>query len=202
MVIEADSDRFVREVINRNEYSFLFKDLVVIDVGCNIGTFSFWLYALAKEIYAIDMVPEIIDNLNRTIATNKIARIKTYCTAITGNELPRRYWKDPVLAAGSSQIRRDGEFETQSMTLRNFMDMNRIQYADILKIDVEGLEREILSDPNFPKDRVYTILGELHHDTNKVVEATDRRIEVKDVVEEMGYRYTEPMKDHFLARKI
>ena len=112
MIINIDSDRFVKEVIEGDEYSFLFKDLVVIDLGCNVGTFSLWIHKLAREIHAIDMVPENIDSLNETIRKNKLDNIKTYCIAIASNNLQRRYSKDPVLGGGGSQIEEGGQFLT------------------------------------------------------------------------------------------
>lgn len=196
MIIDIDSDRFVREVIEDNEYSFLFGDLVVVDLGCNVGTFSFWIHKLAREIHAIDMVKQNIKSLNKTIRKNKLDKIKTYCIAITGNNIQRRYFKDPVLGGGGSEIWERGHFVTDCTTLKQFMATHKINYIDILKLDVEGSEREVLTASDFPKDKVYTIIGELHPDGN------GDRIEVKDVLEKMGYRYSEPMENHFLARKI
>ncbi len=197
IIIKVDSDRFVREVIEGNEYSFLFKDLVVVDLGCNVGTFSFWIYKLAREIHAIDMVPDNIKSLNESIARNKMDKIRTYCMAVTGNNLPRRYRKDPELGGGTSQIEEGGQYLTDCVTLGQFMSANKIDYIDILKIDIEGLEREVLSASDFPKDKIGTIIGELHKSRYD-----GRRIEVKDVLENWGYRYSEPKRNLFLARKI
>ena len=197
MIIDIDSDRFVKEVIEGNEYSFLFGDLVVMDLGCNVGTFSFWIYKLAREIHAVDMVPDNIESLNQSITQNKLDKIKTYCIAITGNNLQRRYRKDPQLGGGTSQIEEGGQYLTDCITLGQFFNTNKIDYIDILKIDIEGLEREVLTATDFPKDKIGTIIGELHKNRYD-----RRRIEVKDIVENMGYRYSEPRRNRFLARKI
>lgn len=197
MIINIDSDRFVKEVIEGNEYSFLFKDLVVVDLGCNVGTFSFWIYKLAREIHAIDMVPDNINSLNETIRKNKLDKIKTYCIAITGNNEPRRYTEDPLLGGGGSLIDGIGPNQTKCMTLKQFMDRQNIDYADVLKIDIEGLEKEVIEGDDFPADRVHTIIGELHKDRP----GGQLRI-VKNALEKMGYRYSEPKRRHFLARKI
>jgi len=196
MIINIDSDRFVKEVIEGNEYSFLFKDLLVVDVGCNVGTFSFWIYKLAKEVHAIDMDPGNIESLNKTIQENKLNKIKTYCIAIANNNMQRKYTKDPVLGGGGSQITEKGEYVTECITLKQFMNKYSIDYIDILKLDIEGTEREVLDASDFPKDKVYTIIGEIHSKKG------GRRVEVKDVLEKMGYRYSEPTKNRFLARKI
>lgn len=196
MIIDVDSDRFVREVIENNEYSFLFKDLVVVDLGCNVGTFSFWIHKLAREIHAIDMVPENIDSLNETIRKNKLDKIKTYCIAITGSNLQRKYSKDPVLGGGGSAIEENGKFTTDCTTLKQFMVAHKIDYIDVLKMDIEGMEREVLGASDFPHGNISTIIGELHPGNNR------RIIGAKDLLEKMGYRYTKPTKELFLARKI
>lgn len=197
MIINVDSDRFIREVIEGNEYSFLFKDLVVIDVGCNIGSFSFWIYQSARVIYAIDMVKKNIDSLNQTISKNNLEKIKTYCVAITGNNEPRRYTEDPLLGGGGSLIDNIGPNQTECVTLKQFMDKQSIAYADVLKIDIEGLEKEVIEGDDFPADRIYAIIGELHKDR-----PGGQLGIVKDALEKMGYRYSEPKRRHFLARKL
>lgn len=197
MIINIDSDRFVKEVIEGNEYSFLFKDLVVVDLGCNVGTFSFWIYKLAREIHAIDMVPENINSLNETIQKNKLDKIKTYCIAITGSNMPRKYSKDPVLGGGGSVIReRGGQFLTDCVTLKQFMVKHKIDYIDVLKMDVEGMEREIVQAADFPSDKINTIIGEVHYNPRN-----RGHHQVEDLLVKMGYRFTD-LGNHFLARKI
>jgi FkbM family methyltransferase len=196
MIIDIDSDRFVREVIEGNEYSFLFNDLVVVDLGCNVGTFSFWIHKLAREIHAVDMVPENINNMNETIKKNGLDKIKTYCIAITGSNMQRKYSKDPVLGGGGSQIDKQGTLVTDCTTLKQFMAAHKIDYIDVLKMDIEKMEQEVLAADDFPQENIYTIIGEIHKDKHR------RRIEVKHTLEKMGYRYTEPRRNHFLARKI
>jgi len=196
MIIDVDSDRFVKEVIEGNEYSFLFKDLVVVDLGCNVGTFSLWIHKLAREIYAIDMVPENINSLNETIRKNKLDRIKTYCIAISNNNIAKKYKKDPIRGGGASEIEDGGTFVTPCITLRQFMKQNNIEYIDVMKMDIEGHERCVIEAVDFPSNKINTIIGEIHK--------TGRggRYEVKDLLEKMGYRYMEPVRNHFLARKI
>jgi FkbM family methyltransferase len=194
MIIDIESDRFVREVIEKNEYAFLFKDLVVIDIGSNIGSFSYWIKDLAREVYAIDMVEENIESMNKTIADNKITNIKTFCVAIAGHSQDRKFVKDKVLGGGGSMIADSGEFTTKAMTLGQFM--KDIPYANVVKIDVEGLEREIMEAPDFPYDKIGTVIGELHKPQHF------DRIEVRDLLEKHGFRYTEVPGNHFVARKI
>ena len=78
MIIHCNSVRYIWEVLENNEYNMVFNDLVVIDAGCNIGTFSLWIYPRAKTIHAVDYVDEHLDNLRKTIKSNNLSKIIVY----------------------------------------------------------------------------------------------------------------------------
>lgn len=201
MIINCDSDRFVKEVIEGNEYSFAFQDLVVLDIGCNIGTFSFWIYKLAKEIYAIDIIPEIIDKLNKTIQENKLDKIKTFKLGITESTIPRKIGRDWNSDGGGSKIMNTIVTSEDEMvpctTLGHFMEDNNIPYADIVKIDIEGSEGEAIGAADFPKDKIHMIIGERHLDPKYGYNAF---IPLKDRLESMGFWYHD-YGHHFIAKK-
>jgi len=56
----------------------MFKRLKVIDLGCNVGAFSLWIYPQADKIWAIDSEKEHLDNFNETIKDNKLDKIQTF----------------------------------------------------------------------------------------------------------------------------
>lgn len=78
LVIHCDTARFVYEVLEKGEYSFLFDNLVVIDAGANIGTFSMWIYPHASKIHAVEMDQRNIELLQRNVADNNLERVKIY----------------------------------------------------------------------------------------------------------------------------
>jgi len=155
MIIHCDTTRFIWEVLENSEYSPVFDNLIVIDLGCNIGAFSLWIYPKASMIHAIDMDKASLDHFRQTIKDNELGNIVLY--------------------------------EERTLDLGNFMSGHGIPVADILKIDIEGEEIEVFNN-NFPKDRVRTIVGEYHTRP------------VKDVLEALGYRYTEYPNQHFVGR--
>lgn len=83
MIIHCHSSRYIWEVLENEEYKFLFNDLVVVDLGCNIGTFSLWIYDRTKEIHAIDMEQQYIDDFNKSIKDNGYTNIHTYTERMT-----------------------------------------------------------------------------------------------------------------------
>lgn len=75
LVIHTDSFRYLWEVMENEEYSFLFNKLRVVDLGCNIGAFSLWIYPHADRIWAIDSEQKYLDKFNETIRENELTGI-------------------------------------------------------------------------------------------------------------------------------
>ena len=83
MIIHCDSVRYIWEVMENKEYGFLFDDLIVLDAGCNIGTFSLWIYPHTSIIHAVDMEQKYLDLFNETIKANSLTKIKLYKDRVT-----------------------------------------------------------------------------------------------------------------------
>lgn len=191
MTINCDVDRFVREVLEHDEYGFLFRDLTVVDIGCNVGTFSLWLSKLAKQIYAIDISKQNIDNFNLTIDQNQLTNIQTFVCGIAGNTRMRKVRKDDSPGGGAWALTNNDESdEVQTYSLADFMNKEGITHVDVLKIDTEGAEEEITGASDFPHDKVSWIIGEDHGNQN-----------VKSNLEKLGYTITYSPHGKFLARR-
>lgn len=187
MIIYLDTTRFIWEVLENNEYSFLFKDLVVVDVGCNTGAFSLWIYDHAKEIHAIDISSRNIELLDKTIKDNNYDKIKTYSCGIAAKTGNRNIETVDAPAGSGGWKLGSGNGDIDVYSLEDFLNKNHIEVVDVLKMDVEGAEYEILA--NFPQERVNTVIGECHGES---LEGRFRNL---------GYRYVEH-GNHFVARKI
>lgn len=191
MILDVYTDRYVNEVIDGNEYSFLFNDLVVIDIGCNIGTFSLWINKLAREIYAIDIAKENIEALDKAIAENNVKNIKTFNCGIDGESRKAEIAVSGTPFGGGWKLSSSsGDLDVYS--LKDFMDRNKIQYADVVKMDVEGSEYSIISADDFPGDRIGTIVGEIHYGVDKE--------SLMLVLRRHGFRYYD-LGVHFMARR-
>lgn len=49
-----------------------------MDLGCNVGTFSLWVYPQADKIWAVDMEQKYVDFLNENIKDNNLQNVSTY----------------------------------------------------------------------------------------------------------------------------
>lgn len=161
-----ERERFLHEVIEDKEYEYLFNDLVFLDVGCNIGTFSWSMYSHAKMIYALDISSECIETLRKTIERNNLTRIQAYNLGLSGFTGRMNVSKigDPHdggwrLGGG------DQNLDTiETVDIETFMERENIPYIDVMKIDIEGGEREVFESESFKRvqSRIHTIMGEYH----------------------------------------
>ena len=144
------------------------KDLTIIDLGANIGMFSIYAYPYAKTIYAIEPFSKNRRNLIANIKKNKLDNVIVSDVAISDyKETALMYATDDNLV-GAKIVRppfADPAPVTEvvsTMTLAQFMDSNKIDHVDILKVDIEGEELHVFNSPDF-KDaslKIDRIIGE------------------------------------------
>jgi FkbM family methyltransferase len=190
--IYPKGNRFIKEVIEKKEYGYLYYYPVVIDIGANIGTFSFWMYNRADKIYAIEPVEKNVKHMLVTMGRNQLSKISVHQLAISNSNVTKKMEKRGTAEEGAWRISEAGTYPVRCMTLRKFMDDQMIGFVDLVKIDVETHEAAILSERYFPHQRIGAIIGECHEGSEK---------ETKKLIEHMGYRYLAIGKSHFVARK-
>lgn len=197
--IWAADVRFLEEVIRRKEYEFLFKYDTVVDLGANVGAFTFWIYSYARRIYSVEPNPKPMRLLQQTKKDNNLTKIIDVEAAITGTDGERLLinTEDPTYGAGT--INDKGGLTVKSMTLETFMKKEDIKYIDLLKVDIEWSELELFESEGFKNvaDKIGTIIGEYHNDDiNKKIGA---------YIEGAGFRYIDitgsGASGKFIARK-
>lgn len=187
-------DRFINEVLIGKEYEPLLvgmnifdrNDLTVVDLGCNIGTFSMYIYDKAKVIHAVDFAPNCISLLRQTKEQNKFDKIQLHQTAISGDNRIIHVSSLESTDGGNSIYGQQDEIPTK--TLATFMKEQGLETIDLLKMDVEGAENEILMAPDFLplRSKIRVIIGEYHDGS------------IQGVLKSLGYNYILHER-HFLA---
>jgi FkbM family methyltransferase len=138
----------------------------VVDFGANIGVFSLWASHIfdAEKIYAVEMEASNYEQLLANISVNDLQ-----ATII------------PVQAAifkesGSVGIRRMGGVgfhmlnlhekanTVKALSLADFLSVTNIEMIDLLKIDIEGAEKYLLTPENEEvfRDKVRYVFLETH----------------------------------------
>jgi len=177
--------RFLDEIFVAEIYKGACPKLTIFDLGAYEGEFSFYCLNFAKKIYAFEPDPTPFAILKKRIKKydlNKV--IKIYNKAISANGGSRVF--HATSAGGSTLLDKSitdysGEkmIKIKSVSLKDFINTNKINKIDILKIDVEGSEKEIFMDESFKKvaPKIECIIGEDHQDS------------LKEIIEDNGFRY-------------
>ena len=138
------SSRFFGEVFYDEIYKPV-KELgklgTVIDLGACTGEFSLWAYPQAEKIYAVECNKQVYESLKENVSD--FPNIKPVFLAISGENGEKVVFDEYI--GGSKIAKEHNEVinRVQSKTLATFIKENDIDQIDCLKIDVEGVEKEI-----------------------------------------------------------
>lgn len=153
---DSDSDApVVREIWCENVYEVFDGDLsdtgIVIDIGANIGSFSLYAASLgAKKVIAVEPEPHNLELLRKNIDEHKA--ITPDCEFIIDNrgvsdgKFTKAFINDDH---GDSRVNfhKTMEKDQQPITLislEQLFESHDLEYIDVLKIDVEGMEGNII----------------------------------------------------------
>lgn len=133
------------------------KDLVVIDAGSNIGLFSLYASNYSKDIYAIEPSKEHLehlrDNLFQAEAMNDCSTHVIGKALSNKNGTAKFYHSDNVtMYSLKPEVSNKDEGESvETITFDKLFEDYKIDYVDFLKLDVEGVETEIICGEGFEK---------------------------------------------------
>lgn len=143
---------------------------VIIDAGANIGLASIYFANRFPHSAIIAIEPE---DSNFKVLCKNVAPYKNITTihAALWNENKDISLVDPGLG-NSGFMTQDGRDDatksrdalqlTRGMTIDRIMEECCIEHIDILKIDIEGAEREVFNDSSRWIDKVDSMIVELH----------------------------------------
>lgn len=136
------------------------KDFVLLDIGANVGTISLAAVAIgAKHVYAVEPGP-LFDRLKKNIDLNSLSTNITPLKIGLSCAEGVMYWAEDKNNPGNAHLisslnqlsfeKISTRFDASELvkvrvtTLDNLMLENNIKTLDLLKIDVEGMEWEVL----------------------------------------------------------
>jgi len=145
------------------------KDLTILDVGAHVGIFSIYAHPFAKKIYSIEPSTEHFMALQQNIIVNELTKVEAIQTAIGNENKKIEFFNNPNNKTMNS-IRPAswqegwGKEEVNMITLKKLFEDNKIKHVDVMKIDVEGMEYEILGGTAFSEisKKIDLIAGEIH----------------------------------------
>lgn len=140
---------------------------IIIDAGANIGTSSIFFaqqYPNAR-IFAVEPEASNFQLLEKNIAQypNVVAIQAAFWGAIGTRKIQNRltgHWGYTV-AETTNRTQETGQ-EIKCITIDSFMNEHEIESIDLLKMDIEGGEKDVLENSQGWIDSVSTMTVELH----------------------------------------
>ena len=159
--------RIITELVLDNKYFpgwlKLKKNALIIDLGAHIGIFSILASGYDKKIYSIEPLKENFEMILEQIKLNKY-KILPFKLVIANKKGKIKLYQGTHFARPSIVRKEKTDYEiVESITLKEFFEINKIKKCDLLKIDVEGAEYQILySTPDYIFKKIDKIVMEVH----------------------------------------
>lgn len=124
------------------------EDAVFVDAGANNGFFSLVASSLLKgtgAVYCFEPTPSTYKRLTRNIELNGYRNIKAYNLALGSKEYYRFIYISKIDDAGNSLVKTKGSSAKIPIKVVPLDEIVENQKVDIIKIDVEGFEKEVIA---------------------------------------------------------
>lgn len=131
----------------------------VLDLGANVGMFSLWVTSRwpGAQVVAAEPVPRNVELLRRNLELQGAAGLEVLAAAVTTEDGTVRFgdgdFTNGRVLAGSAV----GSIEVEAKDVFPLIDG-----VDLLKLDIEGGEWPILSDPRFLEQQAPVVMLEHH----------------------------------------
>lgn len=154
------------------------KNFTMLDIGANVGAYSIAAVGIgAKKVYAIEPGP-LFDRMRNNINLNSIEKAIIPIKVGLSSESGKMRWYEDINNPGNAHLvtsidslsfekipTKFSDFfvEVDVITLDDLIISNAIQQVDLIKIDVEGMEWEVLSGgKRFIENNRPIIVAETH----------------------------------------
>lgn len=165
------------------------KDMVIVDVGSNIGITVQHFQPYAKKLYAIEPSPEHFEALKKNKEFNGWDNVELFQVAIADRDgemsftqnmhnrtmntlmIGEKTGEDEYKLKPEMKIEAlikargyKGSLPVKTISMDHFFEQNKIEKVDFMKFDAEGAEDMILRSEGFRKvvDKIQAIMVEFH----------------------------------------
>lgn len=138
-------------VLIGKEYRIFEDDLVIIDLGANIGVFAVLARSINPKgkIYCVEPFPQNFFRLKNTIKNNdledNIFLRECAISSVNGEVI---FDSDPDIPSHSRRISQSSDISQKAMvssyTLESFLTKESLDRVDFIKMDIEGAEYDLI----------------------------------------------------------
>jgi FkbM family methyltransferase len=171
--IPADDVFMYNQIFNKRDYGMTVKEppSVIVDAGANIGSASIWFASRFPDAAIIAIEPETgnFDLLCRNV--KDYPNITPVQAVLWDKESQLSIIAQPGFGEAGFVMTGDGGKippgarvvqEIRALTIPAIMREYGLDHIDILKIDIEGSEKEVFESASPWIDQVETLIAELH----------------------------------------
>ena len=126
---------------------FLNCNCIVIDVGANVGAITLLMAQICDQggVIAIEPGPLTSSRLMDNLMLNpKLQALVTVCKVGVSDKKGKLFWSEDPENLGNASLWEKSGILVEVETLDNIIEENRIKRLDFIKIDVEGMEYEVI----------------------------------------------------------
>ena len=137
---------FMRDMVS----AFSLEDCVFLDVGANVGNHTLYMSRIVKQVHAFEPYNAVLNKLREKIRINNIKNVSIHPFGLSNNitEIPFYLPQGGNLGTGSfsPDFKNGGDLYKPLPVITGdiFIHENGITDIGIIKIDVEGHERQVL----------------------------------------------------------
>ena len=179
----------ILEQFQNGFYSFLEdnQEVVMVDLGANIGLFSLYMSSICSEIYSVEPTPSHIEIMKDLLDKLQVKNIFPNQVAIhtkngeeefqlnSSNSTMNSFLRHGIDPGGTDSV------TVPTTTLADFIKNTVKKRVNFVKMDIEGFENIIVHDPSFEEaikeiDAIYVEVhdfegvGKMEENVNRVVE--------------------------------
>ena len=158
----------LKEIYREKVYnSYIKKNSVIADFGANIGLWTYFASDYAKTLYSVEPTEAHFGCLTKMIEYNNLKNVIPLKIAISHENGQAEFYhsENSTMNSLMSEVNNKNEKEiVKTVTLDKFMQENKIEYLDFVKVDIEGAEAKVFGCNSLEKvkDKIGTIMGEFH----------------------------------------
>ena len=145
------------------------KDMVIVDVGANVGLTVKHFRDYAKVVYAIEPDPMHFTALQKNKDFNNWDNVELFNVALSDHDGKAQLSQHKANQTCNSITNNYGDqgVAVETMAMDTFFEKNNIDTVDFMKFDPEGAEELILYSEGFKKvaTKIKAIECEFHHAT-------------------------------------
>ena len=171
------------------------KDLVILDIGANVGLFTLYAKDSASRIVSVEPTPSH-QHLFEKIA-GKYENVELVKAALSNKDEDINFYICTFNSTCNSLMERDGDVvKVEGLTFESLLKKVNLEHVDFCKIDIEGSEMIAITEETLKPvyDKIDRMIIEVHStesgpnlrwEDNLI----DNRRKIEEVLKKVGYKY-------------